>query len=511
MSKPSQSSQSAVIVGAGPIGLLLAGELALAGVRPVVLDRLDAPDPHAPGMAVNSATVELLDQRGLLQALIEGTIELPLSHFSNIFLDQSSLFGPHLHSRVVPQSRLEARLAQWAADLGVTVRRGARLVGLAQDADSVTVSLDTADGPEELTAEYVVGCDGADSTVRQLAGIGFSGEDKPFYGIIGDVRIDSADFQGEHFGAKYSPLGGLFTGTPIGPDLWRIVTSEFGVEPEAGHPDEVSLEELNTRIERLTGAGLKNAEVLWLARTGNANRLADRYRQGRVFLAGDAAHVFFAFNGQRLSTGFQDAVNLGWKLAAALAGRAPEGLLDTYEAERRPAGRFACENVAAQEALAAPPESAAPLRALFGHLLAFEPVNRFLAETAQGLGVRYLPEPPAEGTQQTPHPLLGLRLPPIGVRTAEGDRTVSSLLHAGRWVLLDLSGGKSPEPDLAGWSRQVDLVVAEPSAELGLAAALLRPDGHVAWLSAGETGFAGLRESLTAWLGEPSDADADAL
>jgi 2-polyprenyl-6-methoxyphenol hydroxylase-like FAD-dependent oxidoreductase len=501
-------SHPVIIVGAGPIGLLLAGELALAGLRPLVLDRLADPDPHAPGMAINSATVELLDQRGLLDALREGTMELPLSHFSNIWLDQSSLFGPHSHSRVVPQSRLEQRLAQWTWELGVTVRRGAEVVGLRQDEESVTLDLRTAEGEEQLTAQYVVGADGVDSTVRRLAGIGFPGTDHPFYGIIGDVRIAAADFQPEqHFGAKYSPVGGLFTATPIGPDLWRIVTSEFGVEPARGRSDEVTLAELNARVLRLTGTEFRNARPLWLSRTDNPSRLADRYRAGRVFVAGDAAHVFFALNGQRLSSGFQDAVNLGWKLAAALHGWAPAGLLDSYEAERLPAGRFAVENVEAQLALAAPPESAAPLRALLGRLLKFEPVNRFLAETAQGLGVRYLPETPADGDDAAPHALLGLRLPPVRLRTADGETGLPSLLHAGRGVLLDLSGGKAGRPDLAGWADRVDVVVAEPSAEIGLVAALLRPDGHVAWLTDDETEFTGLRETLTAWFGRPTGTE----
>ncbi|MFD0636631.1 FAD-dependent monooxygenase [Catenulispora yoronensis] len=409
----------------------------------------------------------------------------------------------------------------------MTVRRGAEVVGLAQDEDSVTLDVRTADGTEQLTAQYVVGADGVGSAIRQLAGIPFTGTDKPFYGLIGDVRIASADFHGEHFGAKYSPVGGLFTGTPIGPDLWRIVTSEFDLESGHALSDEVTLDELNTRVERLTGSPFTNAEVLWLGRTDNPSRLADRYREGRVFLAGDAAHVFFPFNGQRLSSGFQDALNLGWKLAATIGGWAPAGLLDTYEAERLPAGRFAVENVAAQEALASPPESAAPLRALFGHLLKFEPVNRFLAETAQGLGVRYLPQVGADaetgagtgtgtgtGTSEAaaPHPLLGLRLPPVRLETAAGETESAALLRGGHGVLLDLSGGKNPAPDVAGWADRVDLVVAEPSAALGLAAALLRPDGHVAWLSTGdggESGFDGLAESLTAWFGEPAEA-ADA-
>lgn len=495
-----------IIVGAGPTGLLLAGELALGGVRPLVLDRLAAPDPRAPGMAINSATVELLDQRGLLDELLEGTIELPMAHFSNIWLDQSALFGPHTHSRVVPQSRLEQRLAQWAADLGVTVRRGVEVVGLRQDEDSVVLDVQTPDGPEQLTARYVVGADGVRSAVRQLAGIGFPGRDHPFSGIIGDVRIASADFQVEaHFGAKYSPVGGLFTATPIGPDLWRIVTSEFGVAFTGDLSDEVTLAELNARALRLTGAELKNAEPLWLARTDNPSRLADRYRAGRVFVAGDAAHVFFALNGQRLSTAFQDATNLGWKLAATLSGRAPADLLDTYQAERLPAGRFAVENVEAQLALASPPESAAPLRALFGHLLAFEPVNRFLAETAQGLGVRYLPDAGPDADDTPPHPLLGLRLPPVRLHTADGEITLPSLLRAGHGVLLDASGGKADRPDLTGWADRVDVIEVETHPELDLAAALLRPDGHVAWLTDDANDLSGLTEAITTWFGSATD------
>jgi 2-polyprenyl-6-methoxyphenol hydroxylase-like FAD-dependent oxidoreductase len=502
---------SVIVVGAGPTGLLLAGELALAGVRPLVLDRLAAPDPHAPGMALNSTAVELLDQRGLLEDLLPGTIELPLSHFSNIFLDQSSLFGPHRHSVVVAQSRLEERLARWVRELGVEVRRGTEVTGLRQDDGSVTLDVRGEAGEERLTAAYVVAADGAGSTVRRLAGIGFPGTDRTFYGIIGDVRIDSADFRPEHFGAKYSPVGGLFTGTPIGPDLWRIVTSEFGVEP-ADATAEVTLEELNARTARLTGVEFKNAEVLWLDRTPNPYRLAERYRAGRVFVAGDAAHVFFAFNGQRISSAFQDATNLGWKLAAALNGWAPDGLLDSYEAERLPAGRWAVLNVTAQEAMAEPGESAAALRTLFGELLRFGEVNRFLAETAQGLGVRYPLGGAGEGEE--PHPLLGLRLAPVPLVTADGATTSARLLESGRGLLLGLAGKDAAARDAGGWSDRVDVVAAEPSEDVDAAAVLIRPDGHVAWVApSGPDGGApdedgGLRAALARWFGAPTAGTA---
>lgn len=520
-----------VIAGGGPNGLMLACELGLAGVRSTVLEELPGARAESRANGLVGQVIQMIDRRGLYER-ITGSAEPPAPQpayvFGAMLLDLTELDDNHLYMLPVPQARLVELLAEQAVELGVEIRRGHRLADLSQNAEAVTAVVEGPEGRYEIHSRYLVGADGAHSQTRKRSGIDFPGVttdamvERTVNAVLPPEWIDTETRTVNIPGYGPIPLmlhhrseSGMFAYAPIPGRPPLVATFEHGIPEDTETP--LTMEEMQQSIQRVLGVEMTltpppgDGPFLMRRRIGTSTRIADRFRDRRVLLLGDSAHVHSSIGGPGLNLGLQDTVNLGWKLAAVVRGEVGEDLLDTYEAERRPAGRFACENVAAQEALAAPPESAAPLRALFGHLLAFEPVNRFLAETAQGLGVRYLPEPPAEGTQQTPHPLLGLRLPPIGVRTAEGDRTVSSLLHAGRWVLLDLSGGKSPEPDLAGWSRQVDLVVAEPSAELGLAAALLRPDGHVAWLSAGDTGFAGLRESLTAWLGEPSDADADAL
>ncbi|POM22539.1 3-(3-hydroxy-phenyl)propionate/3-hydroxycinnamic acid hydroxylase [Actinomadura rubteroloni] len=467
-------STAVVIVGAGPVGLALACELGAAGVAATVLERRDGTDLRSPGMAINGAVVELLEQRGLLEPLRQYAMDLPAAHFSNLWLDLAPVLAEHPPSMIVPQWRIERHLEARARELGVTVVRGAEVTGLEQDDDAVTV---TCNGGETLTASYVVGCDGPDSTVRRLAGIGFPLRDAKFYGLLGDIEADFADLLPEQVGASYSPVGGTYAGTPAEPGVWRINTAEWGVAP--ADPDApVTLDELNDRVERLTGTRFKKATARWLVRTRNPTANADAYRSGRVFLAGDAAHVFFPFNGQRLSAGFHDASNLGWKLAAEIGGWAPDGLLDTYHGERHPVGRWICVNVQAQEALAAPPESAQPLRELFAALIALPDTNRFLAETVMGLGVRY----PLGG--EGAHPLVGRRL--------------RVELEPGRGALLDFGGGV-PDGALDGRRDRVDLVVREPLPGADVPAALVRPDGHVVWVAA--EGGGDLAEALGRWFG----------
>ncbi|HEX2315831.1 MAG TPA: FAD-dependent monooxygenase [Thermomonospora sp.] len=487
-------SPTVVIVGAGPIGLMLACELGLAGVRTIVLERRTGTDLRSPAMAINGATVELLDQRGLLDALREHSMELPAAHFANLWLDLTPLTERHEASLIVPQWRIERRLEEHATGLGVEVRRGVEVIGLAQDGGCVTVTVRAGTEIDTVTGRYLVGCDGWESTVRELAGIGFPVREPAFYGLIGDLEADWADLLPEQVGAYYCPVGGTYAGTPTEPGVCRIATAEWGVSP----PDPsapVTLEELNTRVRRLTGTEFKTARVRWLARTRNPSANADAYRSGRVFLAGDAAHVFFPFNGQRLSAGFQDAVNLGWKLAADLRGDAPAGLLDSYQDERRPAGEWACANVAAQEALVHPPETAGPLRTLFTQLIGIEGANRHLAETVMGLSVRY----PMGATDD---PLLGARLPHVPLTTPDGVTTVARLLHRARGVLLRLSG----DADAPGHRDRVDVVAAEPTPHIEAGAVLLRPDGHVAWTDTAERDGTGpaLDDALRTWFGAPA-------
>jgi 2-polyprenyl-6-methoxyphenol hydroxylase-like FAD-dependent oxidoreductase len=486
-------SHPVLIVGAGPVGLLLACELGRMGVATVVLERRAEPDPRTPGMAVNGAVVELLDERELLEPLRQYSMELSAAHFSQLWLDIAPLEGRHEKSLILPQWRIEEVLEARAGELGVTVRRGGDVTGLEQDETSVTVTVRTAEGTEAVTGSYLVACDGVDSTVRRLAAIGFPLREGPFYGLIGDIEADWSDLLPEQVGAHYSPVGGTYAGSPAEPGVWRISTAEWGVEPP--DPDApVTLEEMNERVLRLTGTEFKTATPRWLARTGNPTANAESYRSGRVFLAGDAAHVFFPFNGQRLSAGFQDAVNLGWKLTGAIEGWAPPELLDTYHAERHPAVEGILSNIHAQEALVHPPDRALPLRDMFTHLITFKEVNEYLVHMMMGLDTRY---PPASGDD----PSLGRRLPRLPLRALGTDP--AGALRSGRGVLLLLSPADTPADVVAEWNGRVEALTAGPVPGIDAAAVLLRPDGHVAWTTRSPGDTAGLRQALRTWFGAP--------
>ena len=492
-----------VIAGAGPAGLMLAYELRLAGVEAVVLDPHEQQRLEAPAAAINQCTVELFDQRGLLEPLLEGTLSLPAAHFALLPLNMAAFARPHKDSALILQSRVEEFLAARAAGLGADIRRGHELVGLAQDADGVTVTVRAGGAESTIRAAYLVGCDGRDSTVRELAGIAFPGAERPFHGLVGDVEIDAADLLPQQIGAHYGPNGGHYTGAPLAPGLMRVITAEFETEPP-GDDVPVSVEELRESVKGLTGADLKCGAARWLVRYGNPTRNAETYRSGRVFLAGDAAHIHFPLNGQGMNNCIHDAMNLGWKLAAAVRGTAPEGLLDSYHAERHPVGAATCANVAAQLALSYPPEPIAPLREFFQEMIKLESVNEWLIETVTGLGVRYSLSYPGRPFDGDSHPLLGRRLPSVEVRSGGTGVPAARLVEKGRGVLLDLTGGTARLGDLSGWADRIDLVSADPDPRIPAGALLLRPDGHVAWADDEGKDDEGLRLALSAWFGEPS-------
>ncbi|NUU20359.1 MAG: hypothetical protein HOV68_02415 [Streptomycetaceae bacterium] len=484
-------SEPVVIIGAGPTGLLLAIELALAGVRPVVLDRKDAPPPHSPGQAINVSTVELLDQRGLMDGLRDKGLPLPGAHFSLVWLAPDKLDAPedrHDSSLLVPQSAVEARLAERVAELGVEVRRGYELTGLAQGDNGVVLQVAGPDGAYELHSTYLVGADGDDSTVRRLAGIGLPGSDWSFSGIVGDVRLDFGTLDPSHFGARYADVGGMYSGTPVGPDTLRVIVTEFGDEPWSSD-DPVPPNELLTGVERLTGKALPSDQVLWASRFISRSGNAERYRHGRVFLAGDAAHTFFPLGGLRIGTSAQDAVNLGWKLAAELNGWAPPGLLDTYQAERRPEGERARIALDAQLALAHPPTRVAGIRAVFTELAAQPDVNRRLVRQVTGVDVRH----PFAESGVADHPLLGARLPLVA--------DIQRLLHPAKGVLIDFSAGAVDLTAAKPWAERVDSASLAPVDGIDARALLLRPDGHVAWVWSAEADD--LSTALKTWFGAP--------
>ncbi|TDB90154.1 FAD-dependent monooxygenase [Actinomadura sp. 7K534] len=483
-------SDSVVIVGAGPVGLMLAHELALAGVRAVVIERSPEIDDRTVSGLIHARSVELLEQRGLMEPLRREHGE-PLVwdrlHFASFWLDMSELAETD-HSVVLLQNHIQRVLSDHAAARGVRILRRHELIGLSQDEEGVTARVRSPLGEEEIRCRYLVGCDGEDSAVRELAGFAVTRSGPSWYGLLADVGSYAGPV-----GAGSFHAGGMFGQFGDASTMFRLMTIEIGVEaPPADRP--VTLDEVRASIERITGERPTVEEPLWLHRHGNVTILADHYRNGRVFLAGDAAHFQFHPAGHAVTIGLQDAVNLGWKLAADVQGRAPAGLLDTYEAERRPYGRRACVYGRAQMALLDTADGPSALREVFGELLDHEVVNRHLVRAATD--ARH----PAGGGDG----LLGRRVPLVRLGTAGGEVPVAETLHAARGVLLDLSGGAEP-PDVTGWKDRVDVVAAEPAPEIPASAVLVRPDGHIAW--AGETAAAagGLRPALAAWFGEPAE------
>ncbi|MGC0421368.1 FAD-dependent monooxygenase [Embleya sp. AB8] len=499
-------SRTVVIAGGGPTGLLLGCELALAGAEPVVVEpRTDDPE-FSPGMAVHGRTLEILEQRGLADRIQEHEMfAWPRTPFAFHWLDLGSV-GPTEYTYAYPQWRLERLLRARAAELGVQLRRGSTVVDYTQDADGVEVRVRAGDGAEEtVRAAYLVGADGADSTVRRLAGIDFVASGKEYAGVLGDVELE----EGEHdnFDGGLYPAG-VFGALPLQPGRLRLMTIEFGARPPG--PDvPVTTDELLDSVRRVLGKAPRVARTHYLARYGGPTRLAERYRDGRVFLAGDAAHVLFISGTQGVNTGLHDALNLGWKLAAALDGHARPGLLDTYESERRPVGERVALHSRAQMALMHPLAEITPLRDMVAELTAIESVNRHLLEMTTAVGY----PPPADAEPELdPHPLVGRRVPAVVLTTGAGETNLLEFLRTGRGLLLDLGSGPDAGNDTAAealaWADRVDLVTAG-SADPDPAATriLVRPDGFVAWADdAAGARAKGLTAALTTWFGDPDPA-----
>jgi 2-polyprenyl-6-methoxyphenol hydroxylase-like FAD-dependent oxidoreductase len=507
-----------LIIGAGPVGLMLACELGLAGVATTVIERHLRPRLESPGIVINASVVELLGQRGLLEGMEADGIELPQAHFAHLRLEPAKLHGRHPYPICVPHARLERRLEAHAVKLGVEVIRGQELAGLEDSDAGVTAYLRSGEEGHFLQARYLVGCDGADSQVRRLAGIEFGLQEAPFYGITGDVIIQPGSELLSLVGAHYLP-GGAFSVVPTGPEflrvmaaaasgqpageplVMRILTGEFDAEPQdPGAP--VTAAELRAHARRVTGRDVDMGEPAWLTRWRDVTGQAASYRSGSVFLAGDAAHVMFPLGGTALSTGIEDAVNLGWKLAAELRGQAPGGLLDSYHAERHPVGARALLTARAQVVLLHPLDRLGPAREVMTELIQLDDVNEYLVKMAAGLDVRYPLEQAADQADRTG--LTGRRLPAIALKTADGrDTDTAQLMRAGRGVVLDLSGLAWPPGLLAGWADRIDVVAAAPAPGIDAPVIFIRPDGRVAWAGDAVTDGA-LRAALTAWLGVSS-------
>jgi len=471
-----------VVVGAGPVGLLVAAELALAGVRPIVLERLSAPgeQPKARGIGVLAA--EALRRRGLgadldrehekgLAALARdhGTTK---THFAWIHKVDPELADPGRHGTLIGQPALEALLRSHLSGLGVEVHYGFAVTGWQDLGDEVALTLDTPTGPRRITASYVVGCDGGHSTIRKGAGFGFPGTP-----ALMTVRYAHAQVPGRDL---LPPPGRLPGGTLFHTDD-MIATFDFA----GGEPDRMaalSAGEMQASVRRVTGIDVELTAFAGGLRFTDQARQVDAYRRGRTLLAGDAAHVHSPNGGQGLNLGLMDAMNLGWKLAAVVRGTAPDALLDTYDDERRPVGAAVLHNTRAQSALLAPGPYVDALRDIVGDLMDLPEVNRHLSRLLSGVTHRY----PLPYTAD--HPLAGTHCPPLTVESPADGRAL--LAHPGADELV-------AEADVA----RVMTVTASTLGDDRLAAVLLRPDGVIAWAAApGENpDSAALHGALAAW------------
>jgi 2-polyprenyl-6-methoxyphenol hydroxylase-like FAD-dependent oxidoreductase len=494
------SAGDVIVAGGGPVGLMLACELQLGGVQAVVLERLPRSSGQSRALGLHARTVEVLDQRGLLPRVGDQVPVWPKGHFAGMRkVDMTKLDAEHSYALMVPQSTTEQVLEQRAIELGAEIRRGHQLVGLADSGTEVAAEVTGPGGSYVLTAPYLVGCDGGSSTVRRLAAVPFPGTASTVNAVLGDVTLLGDKPQVRELRRME---GGLFGIIPLGNDYFRVVAVEFDTEAVARDVP-LTVTELVETAERVSGLRLTVGEAGWLSRFGNATRLAERYRSGRVLLAGDAAHVHFPAGGQGLNTGIQDALNLGWKLAATVRGWAPDGLLDSYQSERQPVAKRVCMNTRAQLALMHPSSEITPLRELFSELMDLDQVNRYIAEMITGLDIRYPMRAGQDDAANGPD-IVGRRLPPLPLLTSQGPRKATELLHEGKGVLLDLTGGSELAALATGLGDRLRHHPARPAGQDGepeLAALLVRPDGYVAWAAPRDGGFDALPEALATWFG----------
>ncbi|MCE7083350.1 FAD-dependent monooxygenase [Streptomyces sp. ST2-7A] len=487
---------SVIVVGAGPAGLMLAGELRLAGVDVIVLERLSRPSGESRGLGFSARTMEVFDQRGLLPEF--GDVEVSvLGHFGGTPVDFSVLDGAHYGVKGIAQARTEAVLGSWAVGLGADLRRGHEVLGFADRGGHVEVEVRDAGGARSsLNAGYLVGCDGGRSTVRKAGGFDFPGTAPTREMFLADIR--GGDIVPRPIGQ--SVPGGMIMSAPLGDGVDRIVVCERGRPPRrrGGPPD---FSEVAGAWQRLSGQDISRATPVWISAFGDPARQVTEYRRGRVLLAGDAAHVHLPAGGQGMNTSIQDSVNLGWKLAACVKGTGSPALLDSYHDERHPVGVRLLMNVQAQGLLFLSGDEMQPLREVMTELIGYDVVARHLAGMVSGLEIRY-------DVGDGDHPLLGRRMPPLEMVRDTGRTRPAELLRSGRGVLLDLADGGGLRRLTDGWRDRVDLVAvhvpraAAGSVLSGTRAVLIRPDGHVAWTDPGTE--SSLPAALERWFGADS-------
>jgi 2-polyprenyl-6-methoxyphenol hydroxylase-like FAD-dependent oxidoreductase len=468
-----------IVAGCGPTGAMLAAELRLHDVRVLVLEKETEPAPFVRIVGLHIRSLELMAMRGLLDRVLEHGRRRPAAGFFAGISKPApeGLDSAHAYLLGIPHPVIVRLLEERAVQLGAQVRRGCAVAGFEQDDEGVTVDL--ADG-ERLRARYLVGCDGGRSAVRKLLGVGFPGEPSRTETLMGEMEVGVPQ---EEVAAKVAEIGETnkrFWLRPFGGGAYSVVVPAAGVGDRAEPP---TLQDFKQQLRAIAGTDFGVHSPRWLSRFGDATRLAERYRVGRVLLAGDAAHIHPPTGGQGLNLGVQDAFNLGWKLAAQIRGWAPEALLDTYQTERRPVAEDVLDNTRAQMELHSTEPGPQALRRLLTELMDIDEVNRRLIEKIAAIDIRY---DFGDGPD-----LLGRRLRDIEVKQGH----LYGLLHRGRGLLLD----RTARLTVGGWSDRVDHL-ADPTAVLDVPCVLLRPDGHVAWIGDDQQD---LDAHLSRWFGEP--------
>ena len=498
------NEHAVVVAGGGPTGLMLAAELALAGVDVAVAERRPSQELFgARALGISSRTIEVLDQRGIADRFLSAGQTAQVTGFAVTRLDISDFPTRHNYGLALRQKHIERILSDWVTELKVPILYGHEITGFSQHAAGVDVAL--SDG-QSLRAQYLVGCDGGRSLVRKTAGIDFPGWDPTTSSILAEVEMTETPPYGVHrsaagihaFGrSEYDIKRGEIIYKDVGP-IGVMVT-----EPSPTSTSEPTLHDLKQLLIAACGTDYGVHSPTWISRFTDMTRQAEKYRSGRVLLAGDAAHVHSPIGGQGLSTGVQDAVNLGWKLAQVIKGTSPDSLLDTYHAERHPVGARVLKATMAQVALHREDDRTLAARDIVGDILKMEEPRKHVAGMMSGLDIRY---DLGQG-----HPLLGRRMPDLDVVVAGGPRRVFSFLHKARPVLLNF--GAPHAIDIAPWSDRVQCVDAKYAGRWELpvlgeiaapTAALIRPDGYVAWV--GDSTQVGLADGLTTWFGPPAAA-----
>jgi bifunctional hydroxylase/dehydrase len=455
---------------------MLAGELRLAGVQVIVVERLAERTGESRGLGFTMRTMEIFDQRGLLSRF--GEIETSeQGHFGGIPVDFGVLDGAHQAAKTIPQATTETVLENWASELGASIRRGHELLSVRDRRDGVELTVRGPDGEYALRSDWLVGCDGGRSAVRKAVGFDFPGTAAAREMFLADLR--GVELTPRMIGESLP--GGMVMVGPLPGGVTRIIVCERD-NPPRRRTEPPAFAEVADAWKRITGIDISHAEPVWISAFGDATRQVTEYRRGRVLLAGDAAHIHLPAGGQGMNASIQDSVNLGWKLAAVVGGTADERLLDTYHEERYEVGRRLLMNTQAQGLLFLSGAEMQPLRDVLAELTGYPDVARHLAAMVSGLEIQY-------DVGGGSHPLLGRRMPRVELTRNGRALNTASLLHPGRGVLLDLADNPVLRQRASGWADRVDVVTVRPATDvhrLGATTALLiRPDGYVAWAAPG--------------------------